>query len=90
MNITAEKFKIAFREEDIEGLIGNGAPNDEYASEAEQTLAVVRRLSEHERTKANIVSIIALIWAKSFNREPEEIAERMPAFENVALKLLQP
>jgi hypothetical protein len=89
MSITLEKFKAAFREEDIEGLIELGAPDDEYDSEAEQTLAAVRRLSEHERTKAAIVSIIAMIWAKSFNRGYEEITERMSAFENVALKLLQ-
>ena len=90
MSITLEKTKTAFKEEDIEGLIELGAPDDEYDSEAEQTLAAVRRLSDDERTKANITSIIALIWAKSFNRGSEEIAERMPAFENVALKLLQP
>ena len=90
MNITLEKVKRALREEDIESLIEFGTPDDEYDHEAKEIYSAIRKLPENDINNANIAVIAAIVWEKWFNRSPEEIAERMPAFENVALKLLQP
>lgn len=88
MKIAINDIADILRTEDIEGLIAIGAPADEYDSEAEKIAQAIEKLSASELTQANICAVIALLWAKSFNRSSEEIKQRMPAFERVAVKVL--
>lgn len=78
-----------FREEDIEGLIADGAPDDEYDSEAEDIVAAMAKLSPDNIDEPHVVSIIALVWAQSFHRDENEIAARMDAFRRIATRILE-
>jgi hypothetical protein len=87
MLVSAEKIRDALRAEDIEGLIELGAPSDEYDDEATQIAEAVAELPEGKVSAENIIAIIALIWAKSFDRSSDEIAKRLPAFSRVIQRL---
>jgi hypothetical protein len=86
--MTAQDMKRIFREADIEGLISNGAPDNEYDSEAEEVMDAISRLRKDDLTEQNIAAIIVLIWARMFNRDEMEIEMRLPAFRDVARKIL--
>ena len=88
MNITFKNIAEALRSEDIEGLIELGAPSDEYDSEAREVASALASLTKNQITEANILAIIALEWAKSFNRSAQEIQQRMPAFRKIAYRIL--
>ena len=76
------------RSEDIEGLIASGAPADEYASEAREIASMLASLAESDLNEKVITDIISRIWAKSFNRSPEEIQQRTSAFRRIAQQLI--
>ena len=88
MNFSASTVATALREEDIEGLIASGAPADEYATEAKQIASALTALKSNQLNAATVSSVIALVWAKSFNRSAEEIKQRIPAFQHIAERLL--
>jgi len=88
MAISLANVDEALREEDIEGFITLGAPGDEYSHEAQEITAALASLRVDQLTEANIVAILALVWAKAFNRSPQEIKQRIPAFQHVANRLL--
>ncbi len=87
MGITLARIEEALRIEDVEGFIALGAPDDEYRSEAEQIAASLAQMDASKLTRDTIVTIIALVWAKSFNRSAQEITLRVPAFQRIAQSL---
>lgn len=84
----ASKIKHILRDEDIEGLIETGAPEDEYDSEASIIAMEIASLGRDQATLPNFTAIIAAIWAKAFNLDGEGIGKRIAAFQRVASKLL--
>lgn len=88
MPITLINIEDALRTEDIEGLIASGAPSDEYNSEAEKIAAALASLQNNQLTESSIIAVLALEWAKSFNRSVQEIEQRMPAFRRIASQIL--
>lgn len=88
MTISLATIEAALRAEDIESLIEAGAPDDEYNSEAKKIAAALSSLAGNQLTEANIVAVIALAWAKAFNRSSQEIEMRMDAFHRIARRLL--
>ncbi len=74
-------------EEDIEGLIALGAPDDEYDDEAAQIAEAISKLDVAVRTQNNIAAIIALAWARSFDHSPEAIKLRSAAFTHAAERI---
>jgi hypothetical protein len=84
MRVSRSDVEAALKEEDIEGLVESGAPSDEYNSEARKIADALASLDPGEFTETNITAIIALSWAKSFNRSENEIRQRMPAFQRIA------
>lgn len=83
-----ENIAAALRTEDVEGLIELGAPEDEYNSEAEHIALALAQFSSDQFTQQNLVAVIALVFAQSFNRSPKEIEQRLPAFNKIASILL--
>ena len=77
------------REEDIEGLIIIGAPEDEYDVEASQISQAISKLDTANYTPDNIAAVTALVWAELFNRSAEEIEQRAPAFRRVAQRIIE-
>lgn len=77
-----DEVKSILHNEDIEGLIASGAPEDEYDAEAQFLVSEIA--SRTEWTLEDVVELVAQIWAKLFNRDEQEIALRMTAIRNVA------
>lgn len=63
---------------DIEGLIEAGAPVDEYASEAGLIAAALAELKQSTFHEQDVISLLCLVWAKSFNLSDDELKLRMP------------
>jgi len=76
------------RQEDIESLIQLGAPADEYSFEAREMARTIGVLRGDEYTEENIVAIMALLWARSFDLSAQDIEQRVPAFRRVVRQLL--
>ena len=88
MPILLSAINTILQKEDVEGLIAQGAPHDEYAHEAKEIADAVMSLNQDQQTETNVVAIISLVWAKSFNRSAEEIKKRIPTFQHIAQQLL--
>lgn len=88
MMTIADEIQRIFRVADVEGLIADGAPDDEYDSEAVEVAEALAALKKEDLTEKNISAIISLVWARSFNRGEEEIEMRLPAFREIARKIL--
>ena len=87
--ISLNIIKSALRDEDIEGLLAQGALVDEYDSEAEAILTAWQQLKTNERTSANLTAIVTVVWRQFFHREPAELDMRFPAFQNVARRIFE-
>lgn len=87
MNITAEYINTILQEQDVEWLIANGAPADEYESEAQAIVQTLSQLDEHELTQRNILKIIDSIWTQSFNLEDSDLGLRELALNTLAHRI---
>lgn len=84
MNSTA--LKQLLREADIEGLIADGAPADEYDSEADIVMSALTQSTG--RTVSDVVSLLAAAWTRSFALDEAALQLRLPQLQNVAARLL--
>ena|ERR1700722_4343474 len=82
-----ESIQDLVRAADIEGLIANGAPADEYEPEEEQILPAIQHLSTNELTAPNLLPILEAIWRKSFTLDEAELSSRRPALEGLAQQI---
>jgi hypothetical protein len=83
------ELKDLFSEHDIEGLINESAPLDEYDEEA---VKLVRRLEdlEFDKTKIDhpvIVDALMGIWSESFNLCGAELEKRRQNLTKLALEV---
>ena len=85
-----EKINTAFIEEDLEGLIEDGAPLDEYSSEAQSVAEALAKIPMEKITMSVVAATIALVWAKNFDISAAETEQRLPACQRVAEKRLTP
>ena len=79
-------IRAILREEDIEGLIALGAPEDEYDFEGQEIELAVSRLDK--RDEDDLVHVIEKVWRKFFELGAEDIALRRDAFRRAARRIL--
>ena len=72
---------------DIENFIADGAPPDEYETEAELLFNTVENLATPDLTAGNIAPLIEDIWRKSFELDEASIAQRRPAIAALAAQI---
>ncbi len=77
------------REEDVEGFIAIGAPDNEYSPEAKEIYKGLLSLNANEHTEIRIASLIAGVWEKYFDLSSEDLQKRSAAFHRIAQGLLQ-
>lgn len=88
MMLSLVHIQDILREEDVEGLIEAGSPDDEYDSEAEEVLSALSSLSVDQQTTENVVPVLSLIWAKCFDLDEIGIQQRLAAFRQIAQRLI--
>lgn len=69
---------------DVEGFIANGAPADEYETEAEQVLMALETWSSAEITVARLMPVLQEIWTAAFQLDEPALAERRSKLEGLA------
>ncbi|HEY4356667.1 MAG TPA: hypothetical protein VGN16_13030 [Acidobacteriaceae bacterium] len=69
---------------DVEGFIAEGAPADEYESEAELLFAAMANYSTAELNAPNLLPVLAGIWQTSFSLNDASLAERTPGLQSLA------
>jgi hypothetical protein len=69
---------------DVEGFVADGAPADEYDSEAEEFHAAIAGFPTSRITVSNLLPILHEIWRGSFSLDDAAIAVRYPALEALA------
>jgi hypothetical protein len=82
-----EKIDSMLQAEDIEGLIGIGAPTDEYVGESLKIFLGLENLETTLVTLDDILSVIRQVWRESFDLREDELAKREDAFRRVALEI---
>lgn len=87
MAMKREIIERILMQEDIEGLIEAGAPQDEYADEAAQLAAAIEIMNVEERSKEAISSALAIIWVNSFELADTDLKLRLDAIERVSQQI---
>jgi hypothetical protein len=82
-----ESIQDLVRAADIEGLIAQGAPTDEYEPEEEQILSAIQHLPTSNLTTPNLLPLLEAIWRKSFTLDDAELATRQPTLEALAQQI---
>ncbi len=77
-------IKELTRDADIEGFIANGAPADEYDTEAEELFKAIQHFATKELVPVRLMPILKRIWAVSFNVSGDELLSRQPALDALA------
>jgi len=72
---------------DIEGFIADGAPADEYETEADELHAAIANFSISEVTTDRLLPIIEPIWRNSFNLDDASLTQRQPAILTLAQQI---
>jgi hypothetical protein len=81
-----KEMKALFAEHDVEGLIAEGAPRDEYDHEATD---VAQKLKDIEFLKEKIdhsaiLKVLTDVWGKSFNLQGAELEMRRENLSKMA------
>jgi cell division ATPase FtsA len=78
------------RQEDIEGLLSMGAPDDEYGPEAEMIINRVGELESssptHNVTREEIEAIMRTVWKEMFGLFEDQLQQRHGAFQSIAAR----
>jgi hypothetical protein len=64
---------------DVEAFIADGAPADEYETEAELLFAAIEKFSTAQIIAPNLTPILEDIWRKSFTLDDDALTIRKPA-----------
>ena len=72
------------RDADVEGFIAEGAPADEYDTEAEEFFAAIAHLRVAEITVTALLPTLEEIWSRNLVRDAAVLVTRRPALELLA------
>lgn len=69
---------------DIEGFIADGAPADEYESEAETLFEAIQHFPTAQLVPERLVPVLEAIWRKSFALDDPGLSKRASALQALA------
>lgn len=69
---------------DVDGFIADGAPADEYESEADDLFERIRHFSTDELVTARLIPILEEVWQVSFQLSDEDLAAKRPGLGELA------
>ena len=77
-------LKELFATADIEGLIADAAPPDEYDPEAQNFFAAIDGLPTADITAPQMLAVLERIWTSAFNLDESELQLRSSALRALA------
>lgn len=72
---------------DVDGFIAEGAPADEYESEADDLFERIRHFSTDELVSAKLIPILEAIWLESFKLSEVDLAAKRPKLHELATQI---
>lgn len=72
---------------DVEGFIADGAPEDEYETEAELLHSELKDLTTSELVPEKILPILDGIWTSNFSLPSDQLLQRRPALLALAQQI---
>ncbi len=69
---------------DVDGFIADGAPADEYETEAEALFEHIQHFATAELVQSRLMPLLEGIWQRSFNLSADALAERRPGLLQLA------
>jgi hypothetical protein len=72
---------------DIENFIAEGAPQDEYETEAELLFVAIENFPTADLLAPKILAILEPIWSQGFSLDETCLALRRPALEGLAQQI---
>ncbi len=72
---------------DIEGFIADGAPADEYETEAELLFNAIENFPTADILSPKLLAILEPIWISSFSLDEPALAQRRPALQSLAQQI---
>lgn len=69
---------------DVDGFIADGAPADEYETEADALFELIRNFTIAELVVPRLLPLLEGIWQGSFELSPAELAGRSPKLRGLA------
>ena len=69
---------------DVEGFLADGAPADEYETEAELLFNAIENFPTADILAPKLMAILEDIWRKSFSLDDAALAQRRPALQALA------
>ena len=76
MKIDLDSVNDLVTEQDVEGFIADGAPADEYDTEAEELFKAIQHFATKELVSTRLMPILKRIWAVNFNVSGDELVSR--------------
>jgi hypothetical protein len=72
---------------DVEGFIADGAPADEYETEAELLFLAIENFPTADLLAPKLSAILDSIWTKNFSLDDAALAQRRPALLALAQQI---
>ena len=72
---------------DIDGFIADGAPADEYETEAELLFQQIAAFSTDELVSSRILPLAEQTWKSSFELSDADLASRRPKLQGLAAQI---
>ena len=82
-----ESLKELFASADIEGLIADGAPGDEYDPEAKHFSEEIRDYKTNQLSAVKLQPLLERLWIKQFMLDEHQISQRRPALATLATQI---
>lgn len=82
-----DSLKELIANADVENFIANGAPSDEYETEAEQLHMAIETWQTSELTVARLLPTLVEIWEGAFSLGDAEMAGREPKLRALAAEI---
>ncbi len=82
-----DSLKELFASADVEGLIADECPIDEYDPEAKHFFEDTKGLATSEFTVEKILPLLELLWAKQFMLDETQLTLRRPALLTLAQQI---
>ncbi len=82
-----ESLKELFATADVEGLIADDCPLDEYDPEAKHFYEEVKGFATERLTTEHTLPVLHAIWKKQFALDDTAVTTRIPALTSLALQI---
>ena len=87
MSPDLDSIRELVRDADVEGLIADGAPPDEYDPEADEFFKQIGTLSTSDLVADRTLPGLEALWLRGFDLNEDTLAQRRPKLQALAQQI---